>query len=196
MNTGSPAPEPRGLGGWEGLSWSPRANVPQGGKRQSLRPPCKGQKDSPERQRLARGHTAVPPLAQSLPRRRGGAETAVPQASPLTLGPSTLLSLKGQNEVDVLAEREISRPGRAEAGDKRIRLGWKVTWFWSGFVGGGGVEGWWGAGVVVWRMGPHGRRHSGLREQLRQRGGEDRQAWGKLGMKQGHEPLRLQGPPR
>lgn len=96
-------------------------------------------------------------------------------------------------------EREISRPGRAEAGDKRIRLGWKVTWFWSGFVGGGGVEGWRGGGAQGWWCGGWAhtvRRHSGLREQLRQRGGEDRQAWGKLGMKRGHEPLRLQGPPR
>lgn len=71
----------------------------------------------------------------------------MPQASPLTLGSPPLLSLKGQNEVDVFGQRQISRPGRAEAGDKRIRLGWKVSWFWSGFVGGGGALGRRGGGV-------------------------------------------------
>lgn len=57
---------------------------------------------------------------------------------------------------------------------------------------GAGAQGWWGGG---WAHAV--RRHSGLREQLKQRGGgEDRKVWGKPGMKRGREPLRLQEPPR
>lgn len=156
MNTESPAPEPQGLGGWEALSWSPRANSPPHGRRQSLRPPSrKGQKEPREAATGPRSHSS-PASGSQPPRKACRGRNSVPQASPLPCAPHPSCHSRARMKRVFWPEREISRPGRAEAGDKRIRPGWKVTWLWSGFVGGGG--GWGAVGRRGGGVGPPGQK--------------------------------------